>query len=783
MVKVKILSIGFKNPFHESGYTNTIEIYNLENINVFIGKNNSGKTNVLRSLYNLLHQDIDRSKAFRYLKIKLDFKDINLILGKFYDKILKIYQNRNNTTPETDLRNNRLKSNLENGKFVNAFNPLYNLRLNMDNPFFKTFSMILNFNYDVAYQKFLFNYEFENIDDLDVDLKPTIEEIFKGISLDQDRVSLLIDHILPLKNVILIPSFRILGSSEKDYQTQEITKIKETVNLLFEKSFNRIPINLPREKPFEIPSLALILNTIKRGKISSTYRSLLRPEFFETFNSSLQQIFPNIKLSIKWNFSDQKTIGGYIEDDKDMGNWTKLGHGTQELISLLFLLVLPRDGIYIIDEPENGLHPGLQSKLLHFIKHIILTDGSYSKQFFFASHSTSFIDFTGDCSHFVCKKDKEEFSIELLEKEKLQIIRNELGLKPSALLQANGIIWVEGVSGKPYVKMLFHCFGINLDDLDVNVIHFGGGDDITSNHYTIDLLKSMNPNFCIIIDSEKDDINDEIDELFEKKIEFEERGHFFWILEKFRNIEGIIPQEVINEYFDLKIPLSNKNLKQPFETLTSYIKRLKDPSVGIIPVDRKKYKKTSDAPRICELIKSNPDYKLKITEDKYLKENIKSMVEEIEKWSTIDISIINRKRVNELFNSILDLLEHLESEEYWVNTGIRDEKLKAKILNFTDNIEDLKNYFGFNIISQEQGNSFKTITILEGRYIITFRIHPPYESTINKKGRVMGPFRLDKENTTAQEIKKLMFSEIRAKLKMKLNLKIKSLFFGNSQSD
>ena len=769
---MKILSIGFKNPFHESGYTNTIEINNLENINVFIGKNNSGKTNVLRSIFNLLHQDIDRCKIFRYLKVKLDHKDINLILGKFSDKILKIYQNRNNPIPETDRRKNRLKSNLENGKFVNAFNPLYNLKQKTDNPFSKTFSMILNFNCDVTNHKILFNYDFENIDDLDVDLKPTIEEILKGISLDQDLASLLIDHILPLKNVILIPSFRTLGSSEKDYQTQEITKIKETIKLLFEKSFNRIPIDLPREKPFEIPNLALILNTIKRGKISSTYRSLIGPEFFETFNSSLRQIFPNIKLSITWNFSDQKTIGGYIEDDKDMGNWSKLGHGTHELISLLFLLMLPRDGIYIIDEPENGLHPGLQSKLLHFIKHIILTDSSYNKQFFFASHSTSFIDFRGNCSHFVCKKDKEKFSIELLEKKKLHIIRTELGLKPSALLQANGIIWVEGVSGKPYVKMLFQCFGVNLDDLDVAVIHFGGGADITSNHYTIDLLESMNPNFCIIIDSEKDDINDEIDELLEKKTAFEERGHFFWILEKFRNIEGIIPQEAINEYFDIKIPLSIENLKQPFENLTSYIKRLKDPTVGIIPEDRKKYNKTRDAPRICELIKSNPDYKLKITENKYLHESIKNLVVEIEEWSNIEISIYDKKRVNELFNSIMDLLEYLESEEYWVNSGIRDEKLNIKILNFTENIEDLKKYFGLNIISQEQGSYFKTITLLEGRYIITFKIHAPYKSTINKKGRVMGPFRLDKRNTAAQKIKELIFSEIRNKLKMKHNNKL-----------
>ncbi len=78
---MKIISIGFKNPFHESGYTNTIKIDSLDDINVFIGKNNSGKTNVLRSIYNLLHQDIERSEIFRRCLIQ-DFhfsvKPLNL---------------------------------------------------------------------------------------------------------------------------------------------------------------------------------------------------------------------------------------------------------------------------------------------------------------------------------------------------------------------------------------------------------------------------------------------------------------------------------------------------------------------------------------------------------------------------------------------------------------------------------------------------------------------------------------------------------------------------------
>ncbi len=163
---------------------------------------------------------------------------------------------------------------------------------------------------------------------------------------------------------------------------------------------------------------------------------------------------------------------------------------------------------------------------------------------------------------------------------------------------------------------------------------------------------------------------------------------------------------------------------------------------------------------------------MKITENKYLKKNIKRIIEEIEKWSHIELSIYDSKKINDLFDSIQDFLEYLESEQYWGNTEIRDEKINTKILNFTDNIEDLRKYFGFNIINEDQGKFFKTITILDCRFIITFKNHAPYESLINKKGRVIGPFRLNKGNTSAQKIKELLYKEIKTKLIKKYNLKI-----------
>ena len=130
------------------------------------------------------------------------------------------------------------------------------------------------------------------------------------------------------------------------------------------------------------------------------------------------------------------------------------------------------------------------------------------------------------------------------------------------------------------------------------------------------------------------------------------------------------------------------------------------------------------------------------------------------------------QKVKELYNSIQDFFKYLESKQYWANPEKKDEKINTKILSLHDNIEDLRKYFGYNIINEERGQYKKKITILEGRYIITFRNSKPFESFINKIGRVRGPFKLYEENNTALEIKDLMYTEIKNKLKNKYNLKL-----------
>jgi hypothetical protein len=130
------------------------------------------------------------------------------------------------------------------------------------------------------------------------------------------------------------------------------------------------------------------------------------------------------------------------------------------------------------------------------------------------------------------------------------------------------------------------------------------------------------------------------------------------------------------------------------------------------------------------------------------------------------------KKVRELFVILQELIGYLESKEYWENSEIYDEKVNTKISLIVDNIEDFRKFLGLSLIHEERNKFNKIITILEGRFILKFRNHNPYEGYINKKGRVQGPFKLRYDNKTSSEIKNLLFTEIKSRLKKKFNLEI-----------
>ena len=167
---------------------------------------------------------------------------------------------------------------------------------------------------------------------------------------------------------------------------------------------------------------------------------------------------------------------------------SQLGSGLKTILLVLFNLVaIPNANhkyIFAFEELENNLHPALEKRLYSYIL-------NYSREHnyivFLTTHSATAIDL------FSKESDVQFYKTERCE-DKSKIIPitnfddsietlNDLGIKPSDIMQSNGIIWVEGPSDRIYIKHWLDklCPGEFEEGRHYQFIYYGGR---LLSHYT-----------------------------------------------------------------------------------------------------------------------------------------------------------------------------------------------------------------------------------------------------------------------------------------------------------
>jgi hypothetical protein len=135
-----------------------------------------------------------------------------------------------------------------------------------------------------------------------------------------------------------------------------------------------------------------------------------------------------------------------------------LGDGIQSLIILLYSVFMsPSDTWFFIDEPEIGLHPGLQRIFLDAItNHPDIKKKNH--RFFLTTHSNHLLDLTIDKKNISIftfsstgEGDDQKHIIRSSSNDRLSAL-TELGVLNSSVLMANCSIWVEGVTDRLYIQ-------------------------------------------------------------------------------------------------------------------------------------------------------------------------------------------------------------------------------------------------------------------------------------------------------------------------------------------
>lgn len=480
-----------------------VEILEFEKINVFIGKNNSGKSSCLDIIKDIIDpNELDKNP---FLKNGLE---IQLVHALSEEEIRYVFS-ENTFGGGIPTENHYMFGKNYIGKKMN-------FRISVEKDY-RTRER--DFQYQYVENKNVFEAEYNNYWNQFGERMRSLWKEYEFRRLDAER------NIVP-----------------------EVESNDENINLNGEGASNLIR---------KIINYSEYDENIVQEELLTALNAIIYPE--TTYeNIKIQQVDDAGEL--KWEIFLQEKGKRYALSKMGSGLKTII-------LVLANLLIIPKlkayknkKIIYAFEELENNLHPALQRKLFEYI-YKYAQDNDI--MIFLTTHShvaiNTFCDKEGTQIFHVEKQDGVSKMHKIDDYISKTTLLNDLDVRASDILQSNGIIWVEGPSDRVYIKRWLKIFGGDEieEGRDYQFLHYGGR---LLSHYTAeqdceDLISILltNRNAAIVIDSDKRKNNSKINETKKRvKNEFEKYGAFCWIT-KGKEIENYLEKEAIEEAFGKKV--------------------------------------------------------------------------------------------------------------------------------------------------------------------------------------------------------------------------------------
>lgn len=432
----------------------------VNDINIFIGSNNSGKSSFMRYLMNDKPTEY-KTNLHKFLKLvyeyNLKIKDLPIILPTHSISSTKIEFHQIHYNWNDSQSNLQTINTIE--LELQTFKRLEKHEKNIEN-----LKKAKPIGHNITRQ------EFDSI----LHLKNQLREILSILPKDSVKA---------FSKSIYIPALRT-SHALTDKEGNRITEdfFKDTI-------FNKYNLNLSVEV---FTGLSLYDEIIDSRNATREKRDKFHE--FEKFLS--QNFFKGVDIDIVSQMKKKSVTSDNSEEvilvDFNGETSTKklyqLGDGIQALIILLYKIFMAKNNsFFYIDEPELNLHPGMQRLFLEQIIKLNQTLEDRAHTYFITTHSNHFLDLTLETKNIsifsfkstLDSSGENKFIIKNVNHGNNELLR-ELGVNTSSVFLANCCIWVEGISDRLLIKAFILAYlkeknSISIkEDIDYTFFEYSG---------------------------------------------------------------------------------------------------------------------------------------------------------------------------------------------------------------------------------------------------------------------------------------------------------------------
>jgi putative ATP-dependent endonuclease of the OLD family len=176
------------------------------------------------------------------------------------------------------------------------------------------------------------------------------------------------------------------------------------------------------------------------------------------------------------------------------------GSGIREALRLILDTTFEDPHILLVEEPEIHLHPGLETAMMRFLKEI-----SQTSQIFITTHSTNFLDSGDYQTIYLVTKPNVTLVEALALKEVEERVPMELGIRLSSLFMYDRLVFVEGPSDELVIRVLCNTLDVNLSRGNVGFVLLRGIGNLAyyAAKETLGFLQKRNVELMFLIDRDE----------------------------------------------------------------------------------------------------------------------------------------------------------------------------------------------------------------------------------------------------------------------------------------